>query len=144
LLLSVIVVGVVAAATPFIDIFSDGVKALSDDVYALLTGDDTGPRAGSSNAGGIPWVPPPSGGSGGGGSGGSTDDGGSTDEGSGDTGGSTDTGDTGSDDSGTTEEEPPPEDETTCPYVYDEASERWRDPETGQYVSSAEATAAGC
>ncbi len=36
------------------------------------------------------------------------------------------------------------ESDDACPYVFDEASDRWRDPETGQYVSFDAAAEAGC
>lgn len=139
-----IVVAILAGASLFLDAFKLGVLDLGKDVQAILSGDATFGDAYSNghNGGGDgvaddgPWGMP-----GGAPSTGGSDDGSSSDDGGEppEDGGADDSG---SDDGSDGEDED--EDEQSCPYVYDEASGRWRDPETGQYVSYSDAAAAGC
>lgn len=147
LMLSVILVAVVGAATVLAPIFAEGVMDLSLDVKAMLSGDGLGngqggggdPGGGGDDGGGsAPEFPDPNPGPF------SSDDSGGDDSG-GDSGEGGDSGGDSGDETGDDGEDPPDEEEeVTCPYVYDEASDRWRDPETGQYVSSAAAADAGC
>ena len=156
LVLSIIAVAVTAVAGGFIGPYREGVAEVGEDVRAMLAGEKLpdgagGAGGGGGGAGGIPTggLPgPPVDGSPGdnsttgsdpSGSGdGSGDGGGGSSGDAGTDGGSSGSGE-GSSESGEEEEQP-----STCPYTYDEASERWRDPETGQYVPGSTAAEAGC
>ncbi len=146
-MVAVIVVAITAAAQVFVDGFTIGVAGLSVDISKLLSledgrGPDRGGQGGGQDTGGGPLPPdgvpddgaPPS-----------LPDGATSDlpppapppppppdDASGD-----------SSEGGDQADEDEPSDES-CPYVFDEASDRWRDPETGQYVSFDAAAAAGC
>ncbi|MFM7203897.1 MAG: hypothetical protein ACKO6N_24200 [Myxococcota bacterium] len=156
LLLSVLVVAVVGMAQQLVPLFQAGVSDLSLDVAEVLSGRNVpgSPGGGmpSDYAGGGDGYGGGEGGAGsnnGGGTGGSgSDESGTSEDGSSSDGSSSDgTGEdqAGGTDSAPAEEEPSEEEEEApCPYVYDETSERWRDPETGQYVSSTAAAQAGC
>ena len=161
LMTSIVIISCACAGYLFIPGFASGVLGMGHDVQTMLsTGQIGGAEAGGSSPGsgsapgGGPYSEPgpdvddgSAGGDTGGDSGG---DGGSPDDGAPEEGG--DGGDDGAASGDSGPEEPPPaedggddeEDTVTCPYVYDEASGRWRDPETGQCVSGAAASSAGC
>lgn len=142
LLLSVVLVALLGVAPVFVRLLEEGILGLSLDVVEMLTGRRSPP---DSPAGGGPDAPP-SGGDGPprgdipqhphhpGEDSGSSQEGGDPEENA----------PPPASDEGAEDPPPPEEEDSTCPYVYDESSERWRDPETGQYVSSAEASQAGC
>lgn len=152
LLLSVLVVAVVGMAQQLVPLFQAGVSDLSLDVAEVLSGRNVPSAPGGGMppdyAGGGDGYGGGEGGAGGNNGGGTDSGGGSSEDGS-DEGGSSEDGN-GSEGAGeeqgdgTDSEEPSEEEEAPCPYVYDETSERWRDPETGQYVSSTAAAQAGC
>jgi len=149
LIYSVLMIALLGASDGLIKGISSGLIALASDVFTVLVGEpgDDGIGGGGSGGGG------PMGGGDFPGGGGSPWGGGGGDAPPGDDpGGGDPSGDDGDDGAGGGEDdgggsgsgEADDEADLECPYVYDEASNRWRDPETGQYVSGEDAAAAGC
>lgn len=149
LIISTLVVALVAGATVFLKSFTDGVAGLAEDIRELLSLQDSSGGAGSSGGddgsggfqedwsepGDLPPLEGPDDGSGWDGP--ATGDGGAEDS-----GGEDAPSDDGEDQAGQTDDGE--NDDQACPFVYDDVSGRWRDPETGQYVSFDDASGAGC